>query len=462
MKAYLRGIYSTALTKLLLDAGFEIAYPSRKIRLRLSLQDLKSKPDVVVLGTGDRQGVTVRGPREYVEETVRTIVERLGIAVIRRSVVDVGAVYRGRVVDVSCGDVLVDLGSFKGLLRDSGRFRVDDEVLVQTFKPLWSRSLAFLKSRISIDGFYMSLTLDGVVRFDERLKKTPRFKELLSLSSLLCRGSWGIRWRNIAAKAPIDELIKEFEELKSKAEAVEKNGAPAPCMVLAGEAVYRLEFPCKNLLDDIRASVASTVRGHHIYRTVNGIGAAVDLAEILLSKGADRGLVESSLEELVGVRGMRNGDLVEFEHRKLDGRVIRLTPGVVEDINRGVLTVRRRIHSSGVYDGLSVVKEPGDYVMTRFRPGGWVIENRYFSEDGVFKGVYVNVNTPIEVVDGLVRYLDLGVDVAAKPGEEPQVLDLEELEDAYRTGLVTEALYRRALEALEEAKRLAQEAVKTP
>ena len=461
MKAYLRGIYSTALTKLLLDAGFEIAYPSRKIRLRLSLQDLKSKPDVVVLGTGDRQGVTVKGPREYAEETVRTIVERLGIAVIRRSVVNVGAVYKGRIVDVSCGDALVDLGSIKGLLRNSGQFNVDDEVLVQTVKPLWSGDLVFLRKRIFIDGFYMSLTLDGVVRFDDYLKKNPRFKELMGLSSLLCRNGWGIRWKNMAAKAPIDELIREFEELKSKAEALEKNDAPAPCMVLAGEAVYKLEFPCKNLLDDIRASVASTVTGHHIYRTVDGIGAAVDLAESLLSKGVDRMVVESCLEELVGVRGMEAGDLVEFEHRKLDGRVIRLTPGVVEDIGPDVLTVRRRIYGSGVYDGLSVAKEPGDYVMTRFRPGGWLIENRYFSKDGVFKGIYVNINTPVEVVNRVVRYLDLGVDVSAKPGEEPRVLDLEELEEAYRAGVITEALYRRALETVEEAKHLAYEAVGT-
>ena len=106
---------------------------------------------------------------------------------------------------------------------------------------------------------------------------------------------------------------------------------------------------------------------------------------------------------------------------------------------------------------MKIAKETGDYAITKVKPGGWLVENRYFSSRGELKGVYININTPAEVVRGLVRYLDLGVDVVAKPREEPKVLDLEELEGAYMAGIITKAIYERALNAVKEAENLVRE-----
>jgi hypothetical protein len=250
----------------------------------------------------------------------------------------------------------------------------------------------------------------------------------------------------------LEELIGEFEELKGKVKLVRKDSLQSSGPLLEGESVYRLDFPCKNLLDELRSTVVPTVKGHHVYRCFREFGAAVDLAELMLARGADKSFVEDCLDRFIGFKSIEVGSRLEFEHRKLDGTILNLNPGVVEAVDSDFLTVRRRISGSGFYDGLGVAKEPGDYALTRFKPGGWLIEHMYFSSRGEFKGIYVNINTPVEVVKGLVRYVDLAVDVSAKPGEEPKVLDMDELEEFYEKGVVQEPIFSSALKALEEAK----------
>jgi Ribonuclease G/E len=453
LKVYLRGIYSTALTKILLDEGFEISYPSNPILARFKVRNLNVKPDAVIIETSDKQGVLVKGPSEKAEKLVRVIVERLKYVILRKSIVAVGSVYKGLIVGNVNGNALINLGSFKGLLRNIGNLKNGDEVLVQTVQPIWKADeLAPLRSNIVIDGFYMGLTQNGTVTFDDSLRKSPRFREILNLSSILRRDGWGIRWKSTAAKAPLEELIGEFEELKGKVKLVRKDSLQSSGPLLEGESVYRLDFPCKNLLDELRSTVVPTVKGHHVYRCFREFGAAVDLAELMLARGADKSFVEDCLDRFIGFKSIEVGSRLEFEHRKLDGTILNLNPGVVEAVDSDFLTVRRRISGSGFYDGLGVAKEPGDYALTRFKPGGWLIEHMYFSSRGEFKGIYVNINTPVEVVKGLVRYVDLAVDVSAKPGEEPKVLDMDELEEFYEKGVVQEPIFSSALKALEEAK----------
>ncbi|MEM2849738.1 MAG: DUF402 domain-containing protein [Candidatus Bathyarchaeia archaeon] len=453
MKAYLRGIYSTALTKLLLDEGFEISYPSRSIFNRFKIVDLNVKPDVTIIETSDKQGVLVKGLPENVEKAGKVIVERLKYVIVKKSPVNVGSVYRGLAVGDVNGGALIDLGSFKGLLRDAEGLKTGDETLVQVAHPSWRIGELFsLRRYIIIDGFYMRLTQNNTVTFDDSLRNSPRFKDLLNLSSLLHRDGWGIRWKNTAAKAPVEELIREFEELKRKAKLLKRNCSTGARLIVEGEGVYRLDFPCKSLLDDLRSKVVPTVKGHHIYRCFRELGAAIDFAEFMLAKDADRAFVEDCLDKFIGFKSLEIGSRLEFEHRKLDGTVLNLSPGVVENIDSEFLTVRRRIYGSGFYDGLEVAKEAGDYALTRFKPGGWLVEHKYFSSRGEFKGIYININTPVEIVKGLVSYVDLAVDVSAKPGEKPKVLDMSELEKFYEEEVVQEPIFSNALKAVEEAK----------
>ncbi|MFB0567242.1 MAG: RNA-binding protein, partial [Candidatus Bathyarchaeia archaeon] len=63
-RARVRGIYSTALTKLLLDDDFEIVQPSARIRERFKLEENQELPDLVIYDRRNWQGVYARGKAE--------------------------------------------------------------------------------------------------------------------------------------------------------------------------------------------------------------------------------------------------------------------------------------------------------------------------------------------------------------------------------------------------------------
>lgn len=60
-KAKIRGIYATALTKLLSDHGFQIVQPSVEIGERFGIETSEETPDLTIRDRSDRQGVEVTG-----------------------------------------------------------------------------------------------------------------------------------------------------------------------------------------------------------------------------------------------------------------------------------------------------------------------------------------------------------------------------------------------------------------
>ena len=66
MKAKIRGNYTTALTKLLLENGFEIVQPSLTIKKRFGLLDNSAPPNIKIKDRYDLQGVRVLGTSDAV------------------------------------------------------------------------------------------------------------------------------------------------------------------------------------------------------------------------------------------------------------------------------------------------------------------------------------------------------------------------------------------------------------
>ncbi|MEM0010684.1 MAG: RNA-binding protein, partial [Candidatus Bathyarchaeia archaeon] len=63
-KAKVRGIYTTALTKILLDNGFKIVQPSKTIKERFNLPETigeEQQPDAEIFDRLDKQGVNIVG-----------------------------------------------------------------------------------------------------------------------------------------------------------------------------------------------------------------------------------------------------------------------------------------------------------------------------------------------------------------------------------------------------------------
>lgn len=106
-------------------------------------------------------------------------------------------------------------------------------------------------------------------------------------------------------------------------------------------------------------------------------------------------------------------------------------------------------------DGRRVL-EPGAPVVWFSFPDTCHDIGRFHLADGTFTGIYANVLTPVQGLDGSTwRTTDLFLDVWLAPGAEARVLDEDELADAERAGAVSPD---EARVAREEAERLRLEA----
>ena len=86
LKVKVRGIFSTALTKILYDNGIHIAEPSRVIAKRLNLECEQSFANTLIIDRADRHGVNIIGPREHVEKILDIIWKRVPTAIVQNRI----------------------------------------------------------------------------------------------------------------------------------------------------------------------------------------------------------------------------------------------------------------------------------------------------------------------------------------------------------------------------------------
>ncbi len=99
-KAKIRRIYSTALTKLLLDNGFAIVQPSVTVRERFGLKENDEFPDLEVYDRQDKQGVQASGTAEAVNAFTSILQSCLDDVVIRKEEVPATLLKGSRYIDV--------------------------------------------------------------------------------------------------------------------------------------------------------------------------------------------------------------------------------------------------------------------------------------------------------------------------------------------------------------------------
>ena len=212
-------------------------------------------------------------------------------------------------------------------------------------------------------------------------------------------------------------------------------------------ARYETEFtkPAKNFLDQIRAKVAPTLPGHHLLKTVDS--NRVDEAEEKYAETDLQKVAQELWEELVGPY-YSPGKTVTLWHLKAGEPAIRQTGEVLERTGETII-LRRNFGPGGIYDGLGLPKEPGDYGFFELHLDKWWGKRRYFRADGTLIGEIYNIHTPPELLPKGVRYLDLELDLV-RVGKEICLIDEELLEKKVREGLIPEALARRAKEVAAE------------
>jgi len=98
------------------------------------------------------------------------------------------------------------------------------------------------------------------------------------------------------------------------------------------------------------------------------------------------------------------------------------------------LTVERQFSGGGQYDSLFVPKLAGDWGTIEVARRSRVLRRAYFRRDGTLIGELFNIQTPAEIDERGVYYVDLEVDVVRRPDGQVEVVDEADLDAAVRVG----------------------------
>lgn len=248
-------------------------------------------------------------------------------------------------------------------------------------------------------------------------------------------------------RSAVEEVVAFLREtlpfaLFLPAEVKKKSSSP-----LAGAAAllsrFEAEFPkpAKDFLDQVRAKALPTLPGHHLLKTVDP--ARVDEVEEKCKPSELLEEAQKLWEELVGPFYVP-GRTVTVWHLKAGENPIRQN-GEISERTKGIIVIRRTFGPGGVYEGLGLPKEPGDYGLFELYLDRWWGRRRYFRADGSLIGEIYNIHTPPELLPQGIRYLDLELDVVYVGGEA-RLIDEEILEKKVGEGLIPKALAHRAKE----------------
>ncbi|MFB6266056.1 MAG: DUF402 domain-containing protein [Halodesulfurarchaeum sp.] len=487
----IRGIYATALTRHLLDAGADVVQASEPIQDRFDVAFDGATADVAVDMTGDRQGVAITGDDPGVSEIAANIADLGRDTFTWPARAPRGAIFRGTVTDTVGGGGIVELGTDRegylpfGAVAD--HLETGDEIRVQVHEPAapWAEDRPRLDTEIRAFGGIVSLVrgVESLVAGTPDGTPTHELARTTELLSVDVPDGWGVDWAYGADEVDMPTLEGALSRVVERAEDIEAALPEEPDsgednLIVAPVTSIWAWFgrETRFALDEIRREVTPTIAGHHrIKAGSDGAGVAVDFAERLGSGGVEEQeeqeerekqekqekqkkqqkekiTPEFPFEAVTDVFGPTEGDEVTISHGKPAGHCLTLGRGTVTDrsIDRQRITVTREIQSAGSYDALGVDREPGDEAISRFAEGRWWYPTVYRSEAGEVKGTYVNISTPVELFPETVRYVDLHVDVIKDADGTVEIVDREELTGAVDEGLVPESAAEQALDVAEK------------
>jgi len=454
----IRGKYATAISKLALDLGYTIAQASDVIISRFSINVDNSAPDVTIKDSERIPGaLTVMGKCGVVNDVVNNLLRVVeNEALTWKSVVPLHRVIIG-IVNVSNGNYLVDIGNgIKAVLRAPGNAYNDGDVIpiiISKTRVYPSDELVAMPG-IRVDTEYVSIVPgSGTVLFSRHIREYEARQVLLKvgLKYVSKLSGYSIKWRSSAQFLTENEAAREAERALSifnEVNAASRSSSPYT-VLQDGECITEimLNGRAKLLLDNVRNNVMPTIMGHHTYKTLRRRTTLLDFVESFLSHCNDRaGFSAEFMRQLMSRRHR-----VGIMHIKPSGEVIRLGIADALKLEPGDIVLLRRLRGGGYLDGLGLPKEEGDIAITCSSVGSEYLVHVYADRSLRPKGIYVNINTPIEYTGGNVLYIDLVVDIVKRwDSNEARVIDYDEYISYVSMGVIPSKLQVRVEKLISE------------
>lgn len=458
-KVRVRGIYSTAISKILYDRGLTLVDVSEVIAKRLGINSLRGEAADLTIKSDDSDpsNILVIGFPKAVRYVVNILTSMIPYMITIMPNIGLYSTFKTRVIGKRDGECLVETPLGQAQVVDVDECVKGMELPVTSIKvPLRRGERPLFSSKLRVVGYYAIVGRGSKLTFSNHIRNKNRISELVTLSSSYVRKGYSIHWRSNVDEADLNEVLKELNNLIELLNGVERSVASSKTLeiVYEGEALALLipTSASKAYLDSVRASIAPTTPYHHQLKGVSGgLSDVVDLLDII-SAGVDRNSLSKSIKEWL-ISKLPEYE-VSFRHSKLDGTVVNLGNGRVRttylDGDDVCVEVERDVRSKGVYDGIGAHKELGDKILSKVCENRWWITHTYISSsNNLVKGEYVNINTPPEVLpNGDIKYVDLGIDLVKGSNGVCRLIDVGEFRGLIIDGVIREDIINAVLNTL--------------
>lgn len=453
LKARVRGIYSTAISKILHDNGVELVDVTPSIASRLKVSENRGLPaDVTVKTENDNPSqLIVIGFPEAVGEVADILEMNIPDMLVFKPLAGLYTTFKTSILGHGGRECVAQSPWGKATLVDYKECVQGKETPVTTIKLITNGSEKIVVSEnIRVVGKYAIVGRGSSVTFSHFIRSKDRITQLIEISSKYVREGYSIRWRSNSDEADLSEVMAELAELTEKYSKLLETARRAPLLkvVYEGESArfYELTYSSKLYLDRVRKEICPTIHMHHIFRSCNRDASLVGLLDNLSSRMPSdeevRIVTEWLLNELSEVSE------VIVEHKKVWGKTIFMKSVIDKVLNEDgpTLQLKRVFRTHGIYDGLKVSKEIGDTALMSVKAGSSHIIHKYFSRNGRLKGVYVNFNTPAEIHhSGKVYYVDLDVDLVRHEKDGCKIIDTDGFRKLLAEGIVTQGILEKLI-----------------
>ena len=438
MKVKVRGIYSTAISKLLLDEKISVAQPAEAIKKALKIDD-ESKPDVVIEDTETKEGVYIYG--NNVEEVIEVMKKRLKTSVFYRE--EIGKIYCGIIknTDQKSKSIIIslpndeegvlDLKSFWGYVKPGSK------LLVQS-KGTYDGKI-MLSTQLRIFGDNIIIIKNGFTKMSKGIHSNEGKTKLYDIAKGLNLKEWGILWVQGAEDKDENVLKEELEALQKKeAEINEKfNNCNEPTILYEGMNKYFILFSKedKSELDKIRKEVMPTIINHHKLKSA-GYTILTDFAESMLDKYSDEE-IGKKINEVLLRYGPVKEKLYRIAFTRLNGTSFRID-GVVSDLDIKDNEVQKI--------SIKTRSEWGDRVYTLEKDKMYI----EIVKNGENERMLV---TKPEIFPKFTKIVTFDI-TAKKDGEEVKVENENRLEKLNKKGEISDELKNQLSDVLNEMKSL--------
>jgi hypothetical protein len=331
MKIKVRGIYSTAVTKLLLDAGMDITQPTEALKNAMNIND-ESEPDIMIEDVETKEGVYIYG--DSPGDAVEKLKQKLKNSIFSRE--DIGRIYCGVIkeADQKSKSIIISLPENEEGVLDMKSFwgyvKPGSKILVQS-KGTYDGKI-MLSTQLRLFGEHVIIIKNGFTKMSRGIHSHEGRDKLYEIAKSLDLKDWGVLWVQGAEnmdepvlKDELTSLMKKEKEIAEKFEACSE-----PDTLYSGVEKYFVMFSKddKEVLDNIRKSVMPTIPKHHTLKSA-GYTILTDFAENIIDNNAENDLSKKISETLLRY-GPLKGKMYRLSFTRLNGTSYKVD-GILQD-----------------------------------------------------------------------------------------------------------------------------------